>query len=202
MVHTVSNLLCFLSSPIQGCSRAFVAHDLLQHLVDDLGLLHRLLAVCLSLLKKVYDQHSNLLVLFVADFYFLFALLLAWLLSGLMLRSPQLGLHPKEVIASCSCQALGLLYLTAFRDLLVYLLLILLELDVVLHDVDVRGLEKAADFAHIGRANDRVGVKARHGLRQPDERLELAHGVAVALRTARACRRLSHLLELVSQDSC
>ena len=116
-------------------------------------------------------------------------------------RSQLGGITYKEVIASSSCQALGLLHLTALCDLLVHLLLVLLELDVVLHDVDVRGLEKAADFAHIGRANDRVSVKARHGLRQPDERLELAHGVAVALRTARACRRLSHLLEFVSQDS-
>ena len=44
----------------------------------------------------------------------------------------------------------------------IHLFLVLLELDVVLDDVDVGGLEKAANFSYIGRTNYRVGMKACH----------------------------------------
>ena len=43
-------------------------------------------------------------------------------------------------------------------------------------------------------------MQARHSLRESDERLKLAHGVAIALRALRAGRCLSHLLELFLED--
>ena len=46
----------------------------------------------------------------------------------------------------------------------IHLFLVLLEFDIVLDDVDVGGLEKAANFSHIRRTDDRVSMEACHRL--------------------------------------
>ena len=53
---------------------------------------------------------------------------------------------------------------TGLLNVTLHLILDLLELDVVLDDVDVGGLEKAANFSDIGRTDHRVGMEACHGL--------------------------------------
>ena len=53
---------------------------------------------------------------------------------------------------------------TGLLNVTLHLILDLLELDVVLDDVDVRGLEEAANFSDIGRTDYRVSMEACHGL--------------------------------------
>lgn len=53
---------------------------------------------------------------------------------------------------------------TGLMNVTIHLFLVLLELDIVLDDVDVGGLEKAANFSHIRRTDDRVSMEACHRL--------------------------------------
>ena len=53
---------------------------------------------------------------------------------------------------------------TGLLNVTLHLILDLLELDVVLDDVDVGGLEEAANFSDIGRTDHRVSMEACHGL--------------------------------------
>ena len=58
----------------------------------------------------------------------------------------------EEVIACLDAQLLGLF--AALGNFLIDLLLVLLKLKICLHNVDVRGLEEAANFAHVCWPND------------------------------------------------
>ena len=53
---------------------------------------------------------------------------------------------------------------TGLMNVTIHLFLVLLELDIVLDDVDVGGLEKAANFSYIRRTDDRVSMEACHRL--------------------------------------
>ena len=53
---------------------------------------------------------------------------------------------------------------TGLMKITIHLFLVLLELDIVLDDVDVGGLEKAANFSYIRRTDNRVSMEACHRL--------------------------------------
>jgi len=82
----------------------------------------------------------------------------------------------KEIILSFLSQADFLFDLLAF---LVDGVLILFELEIVLHDVDVRRFEETAHFAHVGGPDLGVGVEPGHRLGETDQRLKLPHCVSV-----------------------